>query len=156
MKIILTTTFTLYLLISLSQPQYDSVFTCNENDSVDLNNEIYKVGNAFVYDYEIIFNDQKHKLKNNIDSYPKPEFEFTQIESDSIAINVIHLIVRPRDLEKRVHEKQTQIEYIPDPIFNEISLTGAVENKENVVTSLIKSILSLAILGFSSGLSSLH
>lgn len=132
MKTILTLTFALCQLISYSQPQYDSVFTCNENDSVDLNNEIYKVGNAFVYDYEIILNENKQKLKTNIDSYPKPEFEFAPAESDSLAVNHLHLIVRPVEGEKRIHKLQTQIEYIPDPVFNEISLTGAVENKENV------------------------
>ena len=46
--------------IAISQ-QYDSVFYDKEN--TDLNNEIYKTGNVYVFEYEIISSGIKHKLQ---------------------------------------------------------------------------------------------
>ena len=45
----------------LFSQQYDTVVI--EEEDVDVNNEIYKIGNVFVYDYEIIKEGITKKLK---------------------------------------------------------------------------------------------
>jgi hypothetical protein len=131
----LTFLFLIFVQIGFSQ-QYDSVVI--EEDSIDLNNKIYKPGSVFVYDYEIIINDKKYKLKKNRSRHNQEtkkreiDFDLVPIASDSIGVDKIHLIVKPVEDTDRTNENQTQISYIEEPIFASFSSTGAVENNSNV------------------------
>lgn len=121
--------------IGFSQ-QYDSVVI--EDENIDANNKIYKPGSVFIYDYEIIKNGRKHKLKENENKFNREKriresiFEIVPTESDSIGIEKIHLIVNPVVDSERTNKNQTQISYLQEPIFSSFSSTGAVENNENV------------------------
>lgn len=110
--------------------QYDTVVI--EEKAIDSNNEIYKIGNVFIYDYEIIINNKKSKLKTNKEITKASNFEFVPLESDSIEVKKIHLIVQPVIDSNRVNENQTQISYLQEPAFSSISTTGIVENNLNV------------------------
>lgn len=135
MKIYLIVLCAIVFQFSFSQ-QYDSVII--ENDNIDSNNRIYKPGNVFVYNYEIIQNDKSYKLKNNGRKLNREkmiresDFKLSPKNSDSIAVEKIHLIVQPVSNEIRTNENQTQISYIQDPLFDSFSSTGAVENESNV------------------------
>ncbi|MFP2995108.1 hypothetical protein ABN763_04325 [Spongiivirga sp. MCCC 1A20706] len=118
-----------FTLVGFSQ-QYDSVIT--EEEHIDANNAIYKTGNVFVYDYEIILKGKKYKLKTNNGMFASTDFELTAKESDSIAVNRIHLIVTPVADNERSNENQTQISYLQEPVYASLSSTGAVENDKNV------------------------
>src|SRR5690606_29861026 len=106
MTIKLTLFFLLAFQIGFSQ-QYDTVFI--EEENIDDNNEIYKTGNVFIYDYEIILNGEHLKLKKNDGMFAGSDFEFVPIESDSIGVAKIHLIVQPVENNDRTNENQTQI-----------------------------------------------
>ena len=54
----ITTLFIILFHIGFSQ-QYDSVVIDKEN--IDANNEIYKPGTVFIYDYEITKYEKKYK-----------------------------------------------------------------------------------------------
>jgi len=129
MNLKLTFFFLILFQIGFSQ-QYDSVVI--ESENIDSNNEIYKTGNVFVYDYEIIQEGQKCKLKNNKGMFARSEFELVPTESDSIGVDKIHLIVQPVSDSERTNGNQTQISYLQEPIFASLSSTGAVENENNV------------------------
>ena len=135
MKLKLTFFCLILFQIGLSQ-QYDSVII--EDENIDSNNEIYKPGSVFIYDYEIIKNGKKHKLKENGSKFNREKkireitFEIVPIESDSIGVDKIHLIIKPVSDSERTNENQTQISYLQGPIFASLSSTGAVENDENV------------------------
>ncbi len=124
---------TIFLLVLVQigySQQYDSVVI--ENEDIDSNNEIYKIGNVFVYDYEIIQNGQKYKLKTNKGMFANAKFELVPIESDNIGVDKIHLIVQPVSDSERSNENQTQISYLQEPLFDSLSSTGAVENDKNI------------------------
>lgn len=116
--------------------QYDSVVI--EDKNIDSNNEIYKPGSVFVYDYEIIKKGKTHKLKKNGSRFNREKkiretiFEIVPTASDSIGVDKIHLIVKPVADSERTNENQTQISYLQEPIFASLSSTGAVENDKNV------------------------
>lgn len=110
--------------------QYDSVVI--EDVNIDENNEIYKPGNVFVYDYEIFLNGKLFKLKRNKGMFANAEFELVPMENDSIGVAKIHLLVKPIEDSERSNENQTQISYLQDPSFPNIASTGAVENEKNV------------------------
>ncbi|MBR9845379.1 MAG: hypothetical protein GYB35_04330 [Algicola sp.] len=111
--------------------QYDSLVI--EEENIDTNNTIYKTGSVFVYDYEIIFNDETYKLKKNKGMFGGVEFELATLDTDSIIeVEKIHLIVRPVLDAERSNDNQTQISYLQDPIYASLSSTGAVENEANV------------------------
>ncbi|QCE40688.1 hypothetical protein [Psychroserpens sp. NJDZ02] len=123
----------LFILQIVFSQQYDSVLI--EQDSVDLNNQVYKIGNVYVFDYEIIENNITKKLKTNSEG----DFELVQKEHDSIGVDKIHLIIRPTDDDSRTNENQTQISYLQGPEFSSFSSTGAVDNSENVWIHPIRS-----------------
>lgn len=129
MKIKLTFIFLIILQIGFSQ-QYDSVII--EEENFDENNEIYKTGNIYIYDYEIIQDGKIFKLKNNSGTFAQREFELIPIEIDSIGIDKIHLIVPSVDKTNRTSGNQTRISYLQEPIYDLFSSTGAVENDSNV------------------------
>lgn len=129
MKIKLTFIFLIIFQIGFSQ-QYDSVII--EEENFDENNEIYKTGNVYIYDYEIIQDGKTFKLKNNSGMFVQREFELIPIEIDSIRIDKIHLIVPSVDKTNRTFENQTKISYLQEPIYDLFSSTGAVENDSNV------------------------
>ncbi|RIV45010.1 hypothetical protein D2V05_07965 [Flagellimonas pelagia] len=129
MNLKLTIFFLILAQIGFSQ-QYNSVII--ESENIDSNNEIYKIGSVFVYDYEIIKDGQKCKLKTNNGMFARSEFELVPTESDSIGVQKIHLIVQPVSDSDRTNENQTQISYLQEPIFASLSSTGAVENDKNV------------------------
>ncbi|WP_460219437.1 hypothetical protein [Psychroserpens sp. MEBiC05023] len=116
--------------------QYDSVII--EHENIDANNTIYKPGNVFIYDYVIIENDKKHKLKKNESRYNREKkmkeihFELVPLETDSIGVNTIHLIVKPVADSNRTNNNQTQISYLQAPVFASLSSTGVVENSNNI------------------------
>jgi len=128
--------FFLFLFQFGFSQQYDSVVI--EEDSIDLNNRIYKPGNVFIYDYEIIQNDKKYKLKKNKSRFNREkkkreiDFEMAPIKSDSLGVDKIHLIVKPTVESDRTNESQTEISYLQEPIFSSLSSTGVVENNFNV------------------------
>ncbi len=116
--------------------QYDTVVI--EEANIDSNNKIYKPGNVFIYDYEIILNSEKLKLKKNgskINREEKtsvPDFELVPTQSDSIGVNKIHLIIKPVADSDRTNQNQTQISYLQAPVYASLSSTGAVENTDNI------------------------
>lgn len=129
MKIAFLFLMLLYFLPGFTQ-QYDSVIL--EEDQIDENNEIYKTGSVFIYDYEIVILGTKNKLKYNREFGKNAEFQF--VSGDSVAVDVekIHLIVQPVEDEERSNENQTQISYLQGPKFDAFASTGAVENGSNV------------------------
>lgn len=135
MRLYLTIFCLIIFQTGISQ-QYDSVII--EEDSIDANNKIFKPGTVFVYDYEIIRNNKKYKLKKNRDSYNNEkkkrevDFELVQPQSDSIGTNRIHLLIKPVEDDDRTNQDQTQISYLEEPAYASISSTGAVENDSNV------------------------
>ncbi len=129
MKIKLTILFLIIFQIGYSQ-QYDTVVI--EDENIDKNNEIYKTGNVYVYDYEIIQDGEKCKLKSNKGMFARSDFELVPIGTDSIGVDKIHLIVQPVENADRTNGNQTQISYLQEPIFASVASTGAVENGKNV------------------------
>lgn len=125
MKYNLTLLLLFILQIGFSQ-QYDSVII--EQDSIDLNNQVYKIGNVYVFDYEIIENGVEKKLKSN----SRKGFELLPLNSDSIGVHKIHLLIKPSEDSERTNENQTQISYLEGPEFASYSSTGAVDNSKNV------------------------
>lgn len=121
------TTFLTLLFIHLGfSQQYNTVFM--EKDSIDSNNEVYKIGNVFVFDYEIIQNGSSKKLKTN----SRHGFDLVTSDSDSLGVEKIHLIVRPSDDASRTNTNQTEISYLEGPQYGSFSSTGAVDNDKNV------------------------
>jgi hypothetical protein len=125
MKNILTFLFILVSISTYSQ-QYDTVIM--EEDSIDSNNQVYRVGNVYIYDYEIIQNGVTKKLKSNT----REAIELVPVHSESIGIDKIHLLIRPSEDSKRTNDNQTQISYLQGPIFGALSATGLVDNSANV------------------------
>lgn len=85
--------------------QYDTLII--EDKNIDENNEIYKTGSVFVYDYEIIQDGERCKLKKNNGMFARSEFELVSIGSDSIEVDKIHLIVQPVNDADRTNGNQT-------------------------------------------------
>jgi len=115
--------------IGFSQ-QYDTVVM--EKENIDQDNEIYKPGNVFVYDYEIIKDGKPHKLKSNTGMFARRSFALVPSDNDSIEVDKIHLIVQPVKDADRTNENQTQISYLQEPVYASIASTGVVENEQNV------------------------
>lgn len=129
MKHLLIFTFCILSQIVWSQ-QYDSVVF--DEEFTDTNNEIYKIGNVYIFDYEIINNGQQLKLKKNSGMFAGRDFELVPVESDSILVDKMHLIVQLGLDSERSNENQTQISYIQDPSFGTLHSTGLVENTSNI------------------------
>ncbi len=110
--------------------QYDSVVI--ETDSIDSNNQTYKLGTVVVFDYEILEDGTSYKLSKNENMFENREFELVPYSAETQKINKIHLIVRPVDPAKRSNENQTQISYLQEPYFETVNSTGAVDNDKNL------------------------
>jgi hypothetical protein len=132
MKYKLVLIFLCTIQIGFSQ-QYDNVVI--EKDSIDSNNQTYKIGNVYVFDYEIIENGISKKLKTN----SRRGFELVPKDSDSIGVDKIHLLIRPIADSLRTNGNQTQISYLQGPQFGSFSSTGVVDNSENVWVHPIRS-----------------
>ena len=72
MKLRLALIFFFAIQIGFPQ-QYDSVFI--EEENIDSNNKTYKIGNVYIFDYEIIQDGQKYKLVKNNGMFKNREFE---------------------------------------------------------------------------------
>ncbi|PKQ60552.1 hypothetical protein BZG02_18990 [Labilibaculum filiforme] len=101
-----------------------------EKRNIDSNNDIYKIGNVFVYDYVIIENNTEYKL-NYIAGLPNNKFELIKKSNDTIA-SKIHLIIPKLKKSDRTNRNQTEIKYLYAPDFSFISGTGVVENENNI------------------------
>lgn len=123
---IITSAFLVFVFQIVFSQQYDSVII--EEDSVDVNNNIYKTGNKYVFDYEIIEDNECLKLKKNFFT----DFQFVSAKEDSINVDRIHLVVKSTSNNERTNENQTQISYFEKPINSSISSTGLVENRFNI------------------------
>lgn len=131
--------FLMFLVLNLFgfSQQYDSVVF--ETVNVDENNEIYKIGNLFIYDYEIIQNGTKYKLKKNSDDGLQKDFQLAPIDSDSIGVDKIHMIIPSLPDSEKMDPSQTMIIYIQIPIVESISSTNVAENEHNVWIHPIRS-----------------
>lgn len=129
MKLKLSTLILFITYFGFSQ-QYDTVYI--EETDIDENNKIYKPGNVFVYDYEIIIDNKAYKLNTNKGMAARRGFELVAIDADSIGVDQIHLIVRPVEDAERTNKNQTQISFLQGPIYDSMSSTGVVENEDNV------------------------
>jgi len=129
MKLNLTLLFLIISQIIFSQ-QYDSVVY--DKEKPDANNEIYKTGKVYIFDYEIIYKGIRHKLKKNNGMFASNDFELATIGADSIMVDKIHLIVQPILEANSSNENQTQISYIEEPAYQSFHSTGLVENEENI------------------------
>lgn len=134
-------TFILFISLVLFQTafcqQYDTVFL--EEEDVDADNEIYKIGNVFIYDYEIIIDGEPHKLMHNSRSFARRQFELVPADTDSVGIEKIYLLILPSEEGARSNENQTEIALLQGPAFDSYSTTGAVENDQNVWIHPIRS-----------------
>ncbi|WP_461641269.1 hypothetical protein [Labilibaculum euxinus] len=101
-----------------------------EKVNTDLNNNIYKIGNAFTFDYEIIIDGNKYRLNRN-GRFPGDKFTLVKEENDTLGLK-IQLIVPKVDKSQRTNKKQTEIYYLFEPDFSSLSGTGVVENENNI------------------------
>jgi hypothetical protein len=129
MKQFSTLLLLIFSQIALSQ-QYDTVVFDKEN--IDSNNEIYKLGNVYIFDYEIINNGKTQKLKKNKGMFAGSDFELVPVDTDTIMVDKIKLLVEAVLDSERSNENQTQISYIQEPDYSSIHRTGLVENKDNI------------------------
>ncbi|WP_204345463.1 hypothetical protein [Psychroserpens algicola] len=121
--------FLLLIQISFSQ-QYDTVYI--ETDSIDSNNDIYKTGNVYVFDYEIIDNGKACKLLRNSGMFASKNYELVSLETDTLKLDRIHILVKPVSESNSSNGHQTEIVYLVGPPFNRMSSTGAVDNNINI------------------------
>jgi len=129
MKAIFIFLFLMIGQLSFAQ-QYNSLVI--EKDNVDGNNKIYKIGSAFVFDYEIVIDSVKWKLRTNKGMASACRFDLVDAGKDSIGVNRLHLLVKPVISKERTNKNQTEILYLEDPVFSSISSTGLVENEQNI------------------------
>tara|TARA_R110002072_G_scaffold302305_1_gene484663 strand:+ start:1603 stop:2421 length:819 start_codon:yes stop_codon:yes gene_type:complete len=129
MKFTLTILFFFVYQFGLPQ-QYDSVFI--EEEDIDSNNKTYKIGNVYIFDYEIIQSGEKYKLIQSKGMFKNRVFELAPFSADTIGLLQIHLIVKPVEDIERTNSNQTQISYLESPYFESSSSTGVVDNDKNV------------------------
>lgn len=101
-----------------------------EKKDVDSDNKIFKIGKAFIYDYEIIENDSVYKM-SYIGGLPDRKFKLINRNSDTINSR-IHLIVSKFEKSEKTNKNQTEIDYLYFPDFAYISGTGIIENENNI------------------------
>nr|WP_319999251.1 hypothetical protein [uncultured Draconibacterium sp.] len=101
-----------------------------EKKNVDSDNKIFKIGRAFIYDYEIIENGYNYKLNYNA-GLPENKFELVKDEKDTLELK-IHLLIPKVEKKERTNKNQTETYYIFEPTFSFMSQTGIVENNSNV------------------------
>ncbi|MBO6606685.1 hypothetical protein [Psychroserpens sp.] len=129
MKQLLTLVLVLFSQAIVSQ-QYDSVVI--ETSDIDTNNEIYKTGTNYVFDYEIIQNGKAYKLKKNNGMFAGSDFELVPVGTDSLEVEKINMSIQAVPDEDRSNENQTQITYSQIPSLNSYQMTGLVENTDNI------------------------
>ena len=129
MKKLLFFLFSLSFHLCFSQ-QYDTVII--EKKNVDENNVIYQVGDAYIYDYEIIIDGKTSKLTTNKGMFSSRSFEFTPNDSSDLEVELICLLVQRVTDNERTNKNQTQISYLQLPKFASFSSTGVVENDNNI------------------------
>lgn len=125
----LTILFLITFQIGAAQ-NYDTVVMDTHN--IDASNEVYLVGNAYIFDYEIIKDGKVLKLKSNKGMYGSAEFELVPLATDDIDVDKIRLVVQQVSDTERTNEGQTEISYIQDPLSKGMSLTGLVDNSHNI------------------------
>ena len=59
-------------------------------------------------------------------------FELVEVDTDSIMVDKIHLIVQPVLENERSNENQTQISYIQDPVYGSFHSSELIENQDNI------------------------
>ena len=96
-----------------------------------LNNTIYKTGNVFVYNYEIIDNGDKYKLSVNNGFDVGNGFELIKEDLDTTNLK-IQLLVPKVGKKERTNKNQTEIYYIFEPNYTSFNRTGIVENSNNI------------------------
>ncbi|MFA8437031.1 MAG: hypothetical protein ACEPOZ_21200 [Marinifilaceae bacterium] len=101
-----------------------------ERKNVDANNKIFRIGNAFVYDYEIIDDGIRYKLNYN-EGLPVNKFDLVKAEEDTLGLK-IHLLVPRVSESEKTNRKQSEIYYLYEPAFSFMSQTGIVENEDNI------------------------
>lgn len=126
---ILTLLFLVISSIGLAQ-NYDTVIMDTQN--IDATNEVYLVGNAYIFDYEIIKDGKVLKLKTNKGMYADAEFELVPLATADIEVDRIRLVVQQVSDTERTNEGQTEVSYIQDPLAKGMSLTGLVDNSNNI------------------------
>ncbi len=102
-----------------------------EKKNVDSNNEIFKIGKSFVYDYEIIENGDKYKINHFEGIPPTEKFELVKENEDTLGLK-IHLLVPKIEKSERTDKNQTEIYYLYAPIFTFMDCTGIVDNQNNI------------------------
>ncbi|WP_417370766.1 hypothetical protein [Gelidibacter japonicus] len=125
----LTILFLVIFQLSVAQ-HYDTVVL--DTGNIDATNEVYKVGNTYVFNYEIIRNGKILKLKTNKGMYASTVFELVPLVSPAIEVDRIRLIVQQVSDAERTNEGQTEISYIQEPLSRGMSLTGLVDNADNI------------------------
>ena len=115
-----------FLYCQVFSQQYDSVKV--ENKNIDSDNKVYKIGNVYIFDYEIVENNKSYKLNET----SRTAFEFVDAKTDTVSLKNIHLIIQPQLDSLRTNENQTEIVYLPIPLLNSVSSTGLIENKDNI------------------------
>ncbi len=121
--------FTLIIIGELCfSQQYNSVKM--EKGDTEANNNIYKIGNAFTFDYEIILNKSRYKLNYN-GKFPGDKFSLVKENNDTLGLK-IQLIIPKVTKSKKTNKKQTEIDYLFEPDFSYIRGTGVVENENNI------------------------
>lgn len=125
----LTVLFLIIFQIGVAQ-NYDTVIL--DSIHVDATNEVYKVGNTYIFNYEIIKNGQKLKLKNNKGMYEGSVFELAALANPDIEVDHIRLVVQQVSDAERTNTGQTEISYIQEPLSKGMSLTGLVDNAHNI------------------------
>ncbi len=102
-----------------------------EKNNIDNNNEIFKIGKSFIYDYEIIKNGEKYKINYFDDTPPTEKIELVKENEDTLKLR-IHLLVPKIEKSERTNKNQTEIFYFYVPVFTFINRTGIVDNPYNI------------------------
>lgn len=126
---ILTLLFLVVVHIGVAQ-HYDTVVMDTHN--IDATNEVYLVGNAYIFDYEIIKDGKVFKLKTNKGMYEHAQFELVPLATADIEVDRIRLVVQQVSDAERTNEGQTEVSYIQDPLATGMSLTGLADNSHNI------------------------
>lgn len=121
--------FLIVFQIAVAQ-HYDTVVM--DIHDIDASNEVYLLGNSYVFDYEIIKNGKVLKLKTNKGMYTSSDFELAPLATVGIEVDHIRLVVQQVSDEERTNAGQTEISYIQEPLSKGMSLTGLVDNSSNI------------------------
>lgn len=102
-----------------------------EKKNIDANNLVFRAGNAFCYDFEIVDKGEIYKLSVNKGFGEGNFFELVEKAKDTIDMR-IHMLVPGEGKKERTNRNQTEIYYLYGPNPTSIPQTGVVENEENV------------------------